>query len=258
MLLSALFGVYAVPGRAWAFLPDPSILSDPSALGLGNIPAEVIRVVGIALDNRPYQPATPLGLSSGADISVEATMVRIPPSFKEALELAGFGEASDIPVIPSPKINIHKGISSRSDLGGSLVWLQGYYVWGVDFKTAITDPELEGPTVALRFSYNYAKLGFVTTHTYTPQILISRRLEFADPYLGLGYQYVRGRVQYQIEIENTGIGVPFGPYRSVGGGGLAFMGVGLRIPAAGLKLTMEGSYSFVGAHALGAKFGFNF
>jgi hypothetical protein len=238
-------------------LPDPSVLSNPDALGLGGLPNEAIKTVGIAFDNRAYQPATPLG-TSGVDLSVEATAVRVPDSFKAALVQAGFGDASQIPILPSPKLSLHKGLSDRTDIGGSLIALRDYMVVGGDIKVTLNDPELEGPTFALRLSYNYAKLGFVIAHTYSPQILMSRKMEFADPYIGLGYQYARGSVQYNFETSIPGVVVPLGPFAGAGGGAVAFLGVGLRPPHIGLKLTIEGSYSTIQAHALGLKFGFSF
>ncbi len=243
---------------ASALLPDPS---DPNSLGLGGVPNEAVKTVGIALDNRAYQPATPLGLSSGVDLSIEATVVKVPDSFKAALSSAGIDGAESIPIIPSPKLSLHKGISDRTDIGGSFIAYQGYLVVGGDIKVTTSDPEAEGPTFAIRLSYNYAKLDFVTAHTYTPQLLMSRKLEFADPYIGIGYQYVRGYVALTVP---TGLPDPApqnytaGPYNGSGGGMLAFLGVGLRPPHTGIKLTIEGSYSSAQAHALGLKFGFNF
>ncbi len=91
-------------------------------------------------------------------------------------------------------------------------------------------------------------------------------MEFADPYLGIGYQIVSGEVLLEIPTpegltaEQAALGIPseIGPFPASGGAFLAFFGVSFRPPNLGLKLVLEGSYNSYGAHSLGIKFGFGF
>jgi hypothetical protein len=243
---------------------DPSQFVDTSALE--PVASEIIKTVGMLGDHRPYQPATALGVAAGVDLSVELTLMKIPDSFKEALTGAGLSSGASIPpVLPSPKLHIHKGLGEKFDVGASLFYFRGYKFIGGDMKLVVSEPEIEGPTVALRFCYTAATIGFVQSKTYTPQVLMSRAMSFADPYIGLGYQYVTG----VLDFEKTATYDPGPPAEPVaytfrqtftgrGGAMLAFFGVAIRPPNLGIKLTIEGAYSSAGANSLGTKFGFAF
>jgi hypothetical protein len=252
--------------RAHAAGPLPDLSTDQGAL-LESISAELVKTVGIVFDHRPYQPATPLGTAAGVDLTIEATIAKVPQSFKDTMAGAGFSGVANLPVLPSPKFHIHKGMGETVDVGGSLIIYQGYKIYGGDIKVALTDPKLEGPVVAGRLSYNYSNFSYVTANTWTSQLLMSRKMVFADPYVGVGYQYVVGKAELEIPLpdgvtpemaELAGIQTAYGPYRSTSGAFIAFCGVSIQPPNIGLKLVMEGSYNTATAHTLGIKVGFAF
>lgn len=247
--------------RANTSLPlDPSQFTNPSQLIEGPIANGIITTVGQLADDRPYEPATPLGSSLGLDLGVELTLVKIPDAFNNALASVGMSQSfTVIPSIPLPKINIHKGWTNRADLGFSGVQYLNYKIYGGDLKLVVYNPDESegGLTWALRFCYSYASIGFVTTNTYTPQILVSRKLEFADPYMGLGYQLVRGKIDFNVQVNSS---VPSIPIDASGGGGaaLGFVGVSMRMPGLGIRVTLEGAYNTGGASTMGTKVGIGF
>ena len=259
-LILILLGVLTSEARA-SFL-DPSAFPDPNAILTPSLVNASVKALGLATDHRPYEPATPLGTSLGADLSIDITLAKLPQEFYTELSAAGASSTQELPFLPVPRINVHKGLGPKFDLGISAILYRGYRIIGVEGKVAVWVPE-EGPNWAIRLSYTNCYLKIVdgttvelNTKTFTPQILISRPLAFADPYLGIGYQIATGKVTLTIPLD------PLPPQTSSqngqGSGFLAFLGVGLRIPNTGLKLTLEGAYSTAGALTLGTKFGFSF
>lgn len=251
-----LFGVWCADVRAAGLL---STLSNASALSSFANP--LVLTVGLALDHRPYQSATPLGTSIGLDVGVELTLVQVPTSFNTAI--TGSAGGTSIPILPSPQLHLHKGIGDRVDIGATWISFEGNGATGFDLKICVAKPE-EGPTWAIRFNYTIASAELdpvtINTNTFTPQILVGKQMEFADPYLGVGYQYAWGTLNITLP---TGLPSPApqsitSTNNGTGGGFQAFTGVALKIPNTGIKLTLEGSYSSVGANTLGTKFGFEF
>lgn len=248
---------------AWAGNPlDPGSLVDPTVLLTPSLVNATVRAMGLATDHRAYEPATPLGTSLGVDISLEATLTKLSREFFTELEKIGNNSLSSTPNYPVFRLNLHKGLGPSFDFGASLIFFDQYRTLGFEVKIPLSLPE-EGPNWALRLSYtnyyfsieNGAKVE-LSTKTFTPQIVISRPLEFAEPYLGVGYQYSFGTVT---------VTVPLTPLPSLvqsqggrGGGGTFFTGVGLKIPNTGLKITIEGAYSTADILALGTKVGFAF
>lgn len=272
--LLALALVFAAPGRtAWAqAFPLQSLLS---ATGfLDQLAGPVITGMGLALDFRSYEPATPLGTKLGFDVGLaSAALVQVTPGMNAAL--AQFtGSALPVPVLPNAAVLVlHKGLGERFDVGLTVlpplpflgsVGLSGIWWWGMSTKWAFWMPE-EGPTLALRTSFTQAYLPFTsgsTTVTINPQVitqvlLMSRKLEYVDPYVGVGYQYAYGSLGLLIDnpAPVPDVSVPFS---GNGAGFLALGGVSLRIPYIALRLTLEGSYSSAGANSLGTKVSFSF
>lgn len=237
---------------------DPSQFANPTLLLDPSIANPFIRTLGILADHRAYQPATALGTAFGLDIGIEATLMKIPQEFNDAIASAGYN-GQGLPVAPIAKLHLHKGIGPRVDIGGSGLFYQSFSVWGIDLKVVTFKPE-EGLTWAVRMNYGHSDVGIATTRTYTPQLLLSTDLEIADPYFGFGYEYVEGTINI---VQPTGAPAGFPQTVTVtgkgsGGAFMAFLGVALKIPATGIKLTVEGAYSLLGADTLGTKFGFAF
>ena len=253
---------------------DVDSFEDPSSL----IPDEIINVlvksIGLGLDHRPYEPATPLGTFVGLDISAEVTLAQLPKDFAEVMDSAGGAGGGALPFgfIPSPKLHLHKGFTNRLDLGVSGLYYPGFLLLGGDAKLAVYMPE-EGPTWAIRLGYSYTSLGIITTHTWSPQILLSKKLHFTDPYIGVGYQYTYGTLELDLtealqgqvpedappeiaeELENYDFVL------SKDGSGSAFigfLGLGIKLGPSGVRVSVEASYSTARVNTIGTKVGFNF
>lgn len=228
---------------------DPSQFASPQLLALDGASRALIRTVGLAADQRPYEPASPLGTQIGLDVGIETTLVHIPDDFVAAIVAAGLTQPP-IRVLPVPRIQVHKGVGEKGEIGLSFVGYQGYLLAGGDIKLNVYKPE-EGLQWAVRFCVSKAKMGIVETWTYDPQVLASVPLDFAEPYAGLGYPFVKGKVTIPTELityTNSGSASSL----------LAFLGVGFKARPLGLRLSLEGAYSRGGTHSLGTKFGFNF
>lgn len=246
-----------------SFSLSPSSFSNPGALLDSSVASPIIKTIGLATDHRAFEGAAGLGTDFGFDVSLQAMMVKLPEEFRTALTSAGMGSLP-LQIIPVARINAHKGIGERLDLGFSWVMFREIQIVGFDCKVVFIKPE-EGPTWAFRLNYTQSKLDFtesgadlaVHTRTFKPELLVSQKLDFAEPYLGIGYELVHGDLSVKIPLPS--------PLPSIdetvsghGGGGVAFMGLALRAPGIALRLVIDGEYSTVGAHSLGAKFGFNF
>ncbi len=247
ILISALV---STPCFAAATIPfDPSNFPDPSDLISDSLANSAARAMGLVADHRPFEPATTLQPPVGLDLSVEMTLIKVPEDFIQELEDLGMAETELETALPVPKLNVHKGLGTRAEVGFSYISYQGYKIAGGDFKVNISKPT-EGPAWALRFIYNTATMGFLSTKSYTTQLLISRPLDFAEPYLGVGYQHATAEISVELVP-----GAPPATATGKGGGFMSFLGVGLKIPMLGVRLTLEGAYSQPGAHSLGLKVG---
>jgi hypothetical protein len=261
-------------------LPDLSGVPDPNTVLSPAITNAIVKSVGLGLDYRAYEPATPLGTALGLDIGIEATLAKPPPEVSDAIStltsLGGGGSSgagTQIPVLPSARFNIHKGIGNFVDLGFSYLpslpsvpYIGKSSFIGGEIKICLYRPE-EGVTWSIRGSYNVNTLKVETvtikTTTITPQLLISKQLDFADPYIGAGFQYTSGYVEAQIDVPPQPAPAPvFSPIvlkeNGKGSGGIFFGGLSLKVPNVGLRLTIEMAYSTASMSYLGSKIGFSF
>lgn len=249
-------------------LPLDSVLNNLTGFLSKSVANAGVKTLGLVFDHRPLEPATPLGTKLGLDLGVEVDVVQLSPELSTALADAGFNITLP-PILPSARmLNVHKGLSDSMDVGASYLNLNNYVIWGLDLKIVLYRPE-EGITWAVRLGYTSVhfpvgsteilgttiKLNMDTT-TWTPQLLISKRLEFADPYLGVGYQYVTGSLNVTQTGDFTIPGID--SVKGSGGSPMAFLGVSLRIPNIALRITVEGTYSTAGYNALGTKVGLSF
>jgi hypothetical protein len=258
-----------IPGRADIGFGALGI--DANSLISPDVIKSLVTFIGFGTQHRPYEPATPLGLAVGLDFSIETTLFKVPDSLFSSLGAVGAPSSAPLPSLPVPKIHLHKGFGELLDAGGSFFYLTKYWLLGADVKVTLIQGE-EGPTYALRFCYSYADLTFnginLVSHTFSPQLVASRQMEFADPYVGLALEYATGKVKGEITIPADTIGpIPAGvtippvTYTSPNVsafGAFLFGGVSLRIPRSGLRLTIEGSYNTAGTSSMGTKMGFTF
>lgn len=230
----------ASPARA-QFFPSLTTLD-------ADLTKAIITTAGFGFVHRPFDPATALGKNPGLELGIEATLARIPTSLAPALENAGVDSGfTEIGVIPSPKLHLRKGISDVTTFGFSFLWWQKVVLWGTDLKFTVVEPE-EGVTVAWRLLYSSASVSYVTSDTWATDVLISRHLDFADPYLGIGGEYVRGWISI-----NDGLGGNIKGDAKLGAG-KAFIGLKMRPEGIGLALTLEGGYHTQTMHWLGLRF----
>ena len=259
-ILAALFFSFPAHAAVNGLPFDPSLYSNPSALISPALANSLVKMVGTLSDEKSYEPASALGTSAGVDISIEATLFKVSKDFLDALSSAGVNTGAAIPFVPIAKLHIHKGLSDRVDIGVSGIFFEGYSIWGSEIKIVTYQPE-EGPVWAIRMSYSRGNLGFVSTTTYTPAVLLSQPLDYMEPYVGLAYEIIQGDINITVpaqQIAGQTIVIPALTASGSASAAIAFMGLGFRIPHSGLKLTIEGSYNTGGADALGIKFGFNF
>lgn len=219
--------------------------------------SEAIRAAGVLAAHRPYQPATPLGTSLGLDTMLEVTLIQLPESLFTELANAGLNANLPLTTLPMAKLHTHKGLTSNIDGGFSYIAFLKYSIYGGDAKWAFYVPE-EGPTWALRLCYTQSNLDYLRTKAWSPQLLVSRKLNFADAYLGLEYTWITGRIVGS-QTQEVAPGVPVTVSIDIrdikATSSSAFLGLGLRIPGIGVKISMEGAYSFVKAHSLGLQLG---
>jgi len=241
---------YKTAGADAFTLPSIDDLVSPT------LQTEAARLAGVLSQHRPYQGATPLGTLPGLDAFLEVSLVQVPQGLIDELAASGLGATLPLRTLPVAKLHAHKGIYPRVDIGASYFRLLKYRIYGGDLKWAVWLPD-EGPTVALRLCYSNASLDYLTSETWSPQIVVSRKLDFAEPYLGLEYTWISGGIHGKQIQDVSGtpveIAIDIDGIRATSAS--AFMGLNLRVPVVGLKLGIEGAYSFVKAHSLGVQLG---
>lgn len=244
-------GGFCTPALAAPFeLPSLGDLATPA------LQKEAVRMAGILGAHRPFQPATPLGTSPGVEAAVTATMVQIPQKFFDELAAAGVSSSFSIRTLPVAKLQVQKGILPNVDVGASYLGLPQVRIYGADVKWAFLHPE-EGPTWALRLCYSQATIRYFRVKSWSPQLVVSRKLNFADAYLGAEATWMTGRIRGSETVSGPGGSVTstidVSGVRSDSAS--AFLGLVLRIPVIGARFAIEGAYSFVKAHSLGASVG---
>ena len=256
-ILCLATGPFTPDSARAAGLPlDPSQFSNLANLLDPVLVSSAVRTVGGLADHRPYDPVTiqaERGL--GFELGLEATLVKVPPDFTASLIRAGISSPNSIPpALPMPKLHIRKSLGDAFSVGVSGIFVNSYKIIGGDAKIVLSAPE-EGVSWGLRLAYSSAELGFVKTRTWSPQLLISKSLEFAEPYLGTGWQFINGSISLDADI----MGIPFQASRDATlNQFFAFMGLMIRPTSTGLLLAVEGSYNHGGTSTLGAKVGLAF
>lgn len=240
---------------------DPSNFPDPAELVPKGVVGPVVEFVGAGTQHRSFDSAAAPGDRASPEIGVEVTLFKITEKLVKALGKAGMETDLPIQALPLPRLHLRQGLGSKASVGFSFVRLLGYKVYGGDLKINLSSPE-EGLSWALRTAYTYSSIGFVTASTWSPQLLISKPMPFADPYLGIGAQITSGKITVEVD-EDPDTGTPLPEPLELSGkslarGYFAFMGVVFRMSTRGLQLALEGSYNGAGTHTIGAKLGLRF
>lgn len=236
---------------------DPSGLATQADQYKGVVNA-LIKTMGIYTNHRPYQGASALGgIGENAgtfEWGIETTLVKFQPIIMNEMTAAGLsqGSTATIPSLPMAKFHMAWSGGKKYSFGTSGLWYPGNYVVGLHAQTVLWDLG-EGPLVSGRLSFNYVDLpmAYTALQTWTPTILVGRPMEFADPYIGIQYQYMTGSLiatvdQPPIPITKVTIG-------GSGDSWTALTGVVFRMPL--LKIAFEGSYNLDGFHSFGLMFG---
>jgi len=271
------------PIARWSPIEDALIQTANAQIDPGLAPA-LVQTVGIGMDHRAFEPATPLGIFLGLDIGVSVALVKPPSSLGSALSATFVSLTGSSPdfssmtqdAIPSIRFQIHKGLGNWVDLGfsalpslSSIPVLGGSRLYGADLKICFWRPE-EGPTLAFRVSYSLNYFSFrsvdVSTSTWTPALLMSKNFGSFEPYLGLSFQYATGLMN--ISIDSSALNSSFSGLASLPSislsqsatstAGNLFGGLSMRVPLIGLNLTLEGAYNTAYLTYVGTKIGLRF
>ena len=255
----AFLGILLSPVFSQAAALDTSLLdlSQLNNLIPQDIADEAAKAFGILLAHRPYQGAISIAQNEATEFKIEVSMIKIGDGLLNALAANGVSGTSlqNVPSIPVPKAHLRKALGPSVDLGLSGIFFTGQYVAGADLKWTIHDPE-EGLSTALRFGYTLVKaqkLNVKSISVYNPELVFSRRLSFAEPYIGLGARMISGTVQVTFPD-------PVGTLEKSGSGSTqyAFTGVNFVMGSKGLRLAIEGTYDLSGYSSIGTMFGLAF
>lgn len=272
-----------IPPELEGLLPfdvDQIVTETPLIQQFDGMAGTIVSTIGILTDHRPYRGAYPLGNSLGLEIGTEVSLVQLSNTFKTSLSTMGMSASGLPPSVPFPRLVAHKGLLPWLDLGASFLGYRTYWVYGGDAKITVYEPEEGLGAVALRLNLSHSSIEHsqdgvsykIVTDTYTPQIVVSKKLAMAEPYLGIGYQFTTGRLEvaFPVALPDPGALPPGSPEvptsvtvtvisRGTTSGLMAFGGLSFRIPQLlGFKIAMEGGWSQLGMNTLGAKVGFGF
>lgn len=240
----------------------------------------ILKTIGILTNHRPYRGASSTSASS-FDIGVEATLVHQPSDFASSLKDAGLGTgAAGIPSLPMAKLHVNKGLSQTVDVGLSGIYFRSNYIAGGDLKVTFYQPE-EGMSLSARLGFSLTRLDLsdlgvgrlpikiqgndlgsadmiLVTQTWTPQLVASQKLDFAETYMALGYDFTSGQIRLPITVNVLQSTQTLASPSYASSGLFATLGVGFRFFPMPLVLSIEGTYSALGMHALGLMFGLGF
>lgn len=139
--------------------------------------------LGAAFAYKGVTPATPLG-AVGFDIGLEVSATDIRNS--DIFRLAG-NDAPDYIVVP--KLHVYKGLPFGVDLGAFVGGASNVSatVYGLDARYALLADGIATPAVALRISgTRTSDIGGLKVSTMAGDIMVSKKLTIATPYLGAG------------------------------------------------------------------------
>jgi hypothetical protein len=139
--------------------------------------------LGAAFSYKGVTPATPLGLA-GFDIGIELSATDVQNS--GVFRLAGNSAPDYIAV---PKLHVYKGLPWGIDIGAFVAAASDVdaKLFGLDARYALLADGLATPAVALRISGTWSSdIGSLSVATYGADVMVSKRLTLATPYLGAG------------------------------------------------------------------------
>lgn len=147
--------------------------------------------LGAAYSYKGVTPATTLG-PWGFDIGLELASTDMRNS--DLFALAGQGSVDTLFV---PKLHIYKGLGAGFDVGGFVGGSTDVEatVWGLDLRYAFVEDTMTTPAFAARFSgTRTTDIGSLRVYTLAGDLMLSKRLALATPYVGAGIVRVESKV----------------------------------------------------------------
>ena len=248
LFLSLLSFTISLPGYAQTL--DPADFANAVSLLLEQATTAVIKGVGFGGDYRTFQSVRgPSGIV-GLDIGVSVMVSQVPPEFLSALQSAGYSKPK-FAAIPAAHLRVSKSLGEYLSVDAGYAKYKELKVYGIGGQ--IFTKIDEGPDFALRLSYSNNSLGVVATDTWTPSVMVGKKLSFFEPYLGVGYQITRGIVEIPITLSGNTLNFKTrGSATSL----IAYAGLSLNILL--VQIVFEGNYSAAGVPGLGVKLGLRF
>jgi hypothetical protein len=227
------------------------MFSNSSSLVANQAALSLFETIGFGADFRSMEGIeTPNG-ATRMDLTTNLAISTFPHNFTQTLITAGYSDPA-IKFIPSGQVHLSRGMTPY--FGLDLGWLKfgSFSLVGGSAKIKIFSPD-EGPGIAIRVSYQVNNLDIISTKTITPQLIIGRKLEYAETYLGIAVQYMSGHLEF---TQSTSLGDIVLTADGSGKNWYVFTGTLVEVPLIGLLIGMEGSYSYGGTSTLQTKIGF--
>lgn len=164
--------------------------------------------LGAAFSYKGVTPATSLG-PWGFDLGVELTTTDVRDS--DTFRAAGSGSVDRLFV---PKVHLHKGLWTGSDIGGFYGGSSelGGSLWGVSLRQNFVEDSVATPAFAGRLSgTRTTDLGSLKVTSLAADLMLSKRLTLATPYVGAGIVRVESKASGTgLETETFNQGRYFG------------------------------------------------
>jgi hypothetical protein len=249
-LIAVAAQLFAREASAVSF--SPSAVSGLTEQGMVD---SLLKTVAIGADHRDFMPASPMGILLGFDVGVNFTAIKLPTEFTNAL--ASVTGQTPPSYIPLPRVSLHKGLPFGVDLGFSYFSLTDpnftIKMYGGSIQWAFLDGNLALPAMAVRLTGDYSSLGFISTHTYKADLVVSKNFYVVEPYFGLGLQKWSGDLNFSADLGS----LPASVSASSSGTNTHYFG-GLALKLLVLRITGEADYSSAGFVTYGLKAGFGF
>jgi hypothetical protein len=236
-----LFSGMMAEAATWDF--DEELIEELGQTAVNSI----MDTISLGADHRAYQSASALGIALGFDVGISVTVIPLPKEFQDGLDSIGVNSFS---MIPLPRLSAHKGLPFGVNVGLSYVGgVLDAQIIGADIQYAVIN-NIALPSVSVRGSFTSAQLGFISSTTYGLDVMASKNLLVADPYVGLGWRLGNSEVDFgdaEIgDLETT---------RSISDGRLV---AGTALKFGPVRFTPEVVMNFGGLVTYGAKLSFGF
>ncbi len=227
-----------------ALLAAVSLPAAADLTNLGGLTQDQFRKLsedlGAALSYKGVTPATSLG-PWGFDLGVELTTTDMRNS--DVFKAAGSGSVDRLFV---PKVHLHKGLWTGSDIGGFYGGSSeiGGSLWGASLRQNFVEDTATTPAFAGRLSgTRTTDLGSLRVYSLAADLMLSKRLAIATPYVGAGI--------VRVESKASGTGLETETFNQ----GRFFGGLNVNLAVVNLAVEAERMGSNT---SLSAKFGWRF